>query len=64
MIHFYKDELKLIDQGEKAEKFMTRPLIKRFIEKGILIYTPSPKALVLSREGRKLLGIPFTDEII
>ena len=60
MLIFYADEMLLIDGGAIASKLLTRPLVNRFVESGILELGHNNKGwrIMLSRKGRDFYGLP------
>ena len=60
MLLYYADEMLLIDGGAIASKLLTRPLVNRFVKKGILEigYHDISWRIRLSRKGRDFYGLP------
>jgi len=60
MIVYYRDELKLISEGTRAHTLLSKSLIKRLLDKQILINGRGRRAgrtVTLSEKGKRLIGI-------
>lgn len=55
MLEFYEEEMRRVAEGENPLSFMTRPLIKRFVDLGIfeLATVNSKRKIILSQKGRE-----------
>jgi len=62
LVNFFKEELKMIDLGEKASTFFTSSVRKKLIKKGILKTMPSYPSL--HSLGRKTIITEMTRNLI
>ena len=55
MLLFYEEELRRVAKGERLSSFMSKPLIKRFIDLGILerVWDKKRRRIILSQKGRE-----------
>lgn len=59
MMVYYEKEMRLINEGKMASKLMTRPLINRFVESGILELGRQARGtrILLSRRAKEFYGL-------
>jgi hypothetical protein len=55
MLCFYEEELRRAANGEQLTSFIGKPLIKRFIDLGILerVWDKKRRRIILSQKGRE-----------
>lgn len=59
LILFYNDEIKRIDEGEKAKDLLSIRVTKRFLDLGILVRSWQNK-LILGEKGRYIIDMRKT----
>jgi len=59
MLFFYEEEMRRIAEGERPSSFLTKPLIRRFTDSGILERNWGRKncKVTLSKKGREWYNI-------
>ncbi len=59
MLCFYEEELRRVAKGERLSSFVSKSLVKRFIDLGILERSWEKKRwrIILSQKGRELYSL-------